>query len=352
MSVVIDKLLSVDFIDELYPRYRYNLYDILSSLFEECSYQAMRNNISDEDRDCIKSYFKRLSKEKMYDIFVSIIVNITDYNYDYEFHQLIKDLEFKTCEPFESSNRPLRTVRRYGNSTVSKTRYDEIISECDLPTTEEERKELKKLAFKATFANHSFLLEFKGVNFYRTGTVSMHETGMFSLHEALHQMNSSLIQSVKLYWIRSICKALEYLHALGIVQGRINSHSIMICLSTDFRLVPKLKVFTNYTNVKEKLVYQTRYLPDNLSSDSFKNDVYAIGVLINEILTRQRPFDQYTRLEELHKALERKERPRLHETENYLEQNIMVNIVGDIHNKCFAENPNRRPTVKQMLESI
>ena len=140
-----------------------------------------------------------------------------------------------------------------------------------------------------------------------------------SLSEYLHNNNNVLNMNEKIHILSGIAHSLSELHSHGIVHGNLNPNNIYL----DKQSNPKVKL-TNFglnkiyeekydTNGNKemknnKIVYsapemlikseESNEININYSKVSRKTDIYALGIIIFEVLTQKRPFSNINSEEE------------------------------------------------------
>lgn len=158
--------------------------------------------------------------------------------------------------------------------------------------------------------SHSNIVHFIGACMTPPNLCFVMELCSRSLFELLHVDRESFNESEQLRLSLDISYALEYLHSLrpAIIHRDLKSHNIL----RDFNGVYKLCDF-GLVMVKNPNCGTPAYMPPELLlSKNFNKsvDVYSFGILFNEILTNEIPFDQLD-LGEVRRKILNGERPTL-----------------------------------------
>lgn len=165
------------------------------------------------------------------------------------------------------------------------------------------KKRLKQIMIEMRFLNahrHDNILPLYGYSFDGSSACLVYQMMAFgSLEVRLRQKKSPLTHGQRLNIAIGTAKGLQFLHTFhkrGTVHGDIKSANILL----DSNLQPKIGDFglarQSNGHTKSKRLYGTHaYLADDFMSNliiSTKNDVYAFGVVLFELATSLRPFDQ------------------------------------------------------------
>ena len=131
-----------------------------------------------------------------------------------------------------------------------------------------------------------------------------------------------------------ICKAIQYLHVNKILHRDIKPSNIMITNSKelkiiDFGLSKNLKTIDKNGTHSNAMIGTPLYMSlecfDNALNATEKSDVYSLGVLFYELLTKQYPHNKST-YSELHKSLLANTpiRPKVHNNKINTEIDILI----------------------------
>ncbi|GBB99143.1 hypothetical protein RclHR1_03430004 [Rhizophagus clarus] len=174
-----------------------------------------------------------------------------------------------------------------------------------------------------------------------------------SLRSFLDKYNKYLIITYKIQILKNIAEGLKEIHSKNIIHQDIHSENI---LTKDFDRVKitdlGLSKFINQQvndNEKEKKVYGVLpYIaPEVLRGYHYtqKADIYAFGVIINEVFTGERPFENYTNEIGL----------RIDICKNGLRPEIRKNTpksLVNLLNKCWDSTSSNRPTADEIIQKL
>ena len=151
-----------------------------------------------------------------------------------------------------------------------------------------------------------------------------------------------------------ICKAIQYLHENKILHRDIKPANVMITNSKevkiiDFGLSKNLKALDTGTYANAMIgtpLYMSLECFDNSMNATEKSDVYSLGVLFYELLTKQYPHNK-SNYAELHKSLlaNTPTRPKVHN--NQINTEIDVLIMNMI-----KKNPSSRIELDKVIQSL
>jgi serine/threonine protein kinase len=172
-----------------------------------------------------------------------------------------------------------------------------------------------------------------------------------SLRSFLDKYNKYLITTYKIQILKNIAEGLKEIHSKNIIHQDIHSGNI---LTKDFDRVKitdlGLSKFVNQqVNEKEKKVYgNLPYIaPEVLQGQDYtqKADIYALGIIINEVFTGERPFHNVF-CDKLNLILDicNNKRPDIH-------KNIPKSLVH-LLNKCWDATPINRPTADEIIQEL
>uniref|UniRef100_A0A914WKF4 guanylate cyclase n=1 Tax=Plectus sambesii TaxID=2011161 RepID=A0A914WKF4_9BILA len=195
-----------------------------------------------------------------------------------------------------------------------------------------------------------------------------------SLQELIHNEDIRLEESFKNAFIRDIARGLQFLHssAIGFHGGLRTSRCLIdnhfVVKLTDFGIEPMIarwkraKYITNRPeqhSPSHKYLYAAPEMLRVLSTQLFSApriltvpqkqaaDVYALGMILYEILFRRQPFEDLNTEDVLreianHSSGRRLFRPSIaHEHENHRDLIVLMQ-------SCWSEEPSARPSIKQV----
>jgi serine/threonine protein kinase len=85
---------------------------------------------------------------------------------------------------------------------------------------------------------------------------------------------------------------------------------------------------------------------------SAASDMFAFGIVCNELLTEELPWPGLKEVQILHQVVTRKARPHRWEGVTPVGQHIMESVVGDSHTACLHQDPAHRPTAASVHSDI
>lgn len=173
-----------------------------------------------------------------------------------------------------------------------------------------------------------------------------------TLREYIH-MNQNLSWSKKLQLAVQIAVGISYLHGINIIHRDLHNRNILIhngdVKINDFGLSKNLNSSTTKTY---RLFGVTAYIdPQKLQNNNYilnkKSDIYSVGVLFWEISSGLIPFKDFE--EDAQEILAQeivnsglREKPLPTTPPKYV----------DLYSKCWHQDPEKRPTVEQVLELL
>ena len=175
----------------------------------------------------------------------------------------------------------------------------------------------------------------------------------------------------KIYLIRCICSGLCYVHSKGIVHGDLKCDNILLSDEKRVKIdeylfpIPKLADFGLGQFGDNNIVGGTPgfIAPEILKGSglNFKTDIFALGMLMFEILSRLRPIPAQKEVILLY--LTQKKIPCtkevLRKAYELKEESLLPGINNPIYNsfygimiECIKEEPTERPNIEQVYEIV
>jgi serine/threonine protein kinase len=191
-----------------------------------------------------------------------------------------------------------------------------------------------------------------------------------SLRQLLDKGNK-LPLNYKIFLIKSICYGLCYVHSKGIVHGDLKCDNILLSDEKKVKIdgyllpIPKLADFGLGQFGDNKIVGGTPgfIAPEILNGSglNFKTDIFALGMLMFEILSGLRPIPAQKEIilhclaqnkipctkEVLRKAYELKDESLLPGIKNPIYEQFYGIMI-----ECIKEDPNERPNIGQVFEIV
>ena len=170
---------------------------------------------------------------------------------------------------------------------------------------------------------------------------------LFHRKEFVH-VRSLLLSSLceRLEVAHQVAQALAYLHGLGIMYRDVKPDNI------GFDKDGRVKLFdfglAYCRPVSNEMAGSRRYMAPEILLGKFYTkdvDVYSFGVLLYELCSLERPFDEMGRREHLERVVYHHERPKL--TCSWWPKPLQ-----DLIQRCWSHNAYLRPSMSQVLETL
>ncbi|MCX6565158.1 MAG: protein kinase [Candidatus Aminicenantes bacterium] len=171
--------------------------------------------------------------------------------------------------------------------------------------------------------------------------------------EQLLQASGTLTEATAVSITRQICRALDAAHKRGIIHRDLKPQNILIDANgrvrvADFGLAQTIEVSSK--NVPGRIVGTPAYLsPEQARGEEAdaRSDIYALGVIMYEILTGRKPFTADTIAGYLEKHLH--EKPKSPKTWNPgLSHRLEMTIL-----RCLEKDPDKRfPSAGRVLQTL
>jgi serine/threonine protein kinase len=192
-----------------------------------------------------------------------------------------------------------------------------------------------------------------------------------SLHDALYQTNNNTSisgnESKKLAVIQGILCGLKYVHGRDVAHRDIKSENVLL-YGTDNCITAKLADFGHSklmvkgasVTINSNMCGTWAYMSPELLNGSLTNnldslkrvDVYAVGVLLNEVLTESKPFS-HTDMQppQIVTAVTGGQRPPLLSSSQE-GRSEFDNTVTKMVEKAWHKNPQTRPSAFQLYQKV
>ncbi|KAH7325192.1 kinase-like domain-containing protein [Rhizoctonia solani] len=154
-----------------------------------------------------------------------------------------------------------------------------------------------------------------------------------------------------------LARAIAYLHEENMVHGDIKGPNVLvsdegIVQVTDFGVSITDHQEIEFSTTSAGGGTQRWQAPEILRGDSdssMEADVYALGMTMTEIYTGERPYNSINLFQAIQRVISGNLRPS---RPIILSVDVTGNIVWDLMNRCWAENPAQRPTSKCAYERL
>ena len=201
-------------------------------------------------------------------------------------------------------------------------------------------------------------------------TMTMEYCAKWSLRQILDK-KINLPVKYKIFLIRSICSGLCYVHSKGIVHGDLKCDNILLSDEKQVKIgeylfpIPKLADFGLGQFGDNKIVGGTPgfIAPEILKGSglNFKTDIFALGMLMFEILSGLRPIP--AQKEVIIHFLAQKKVPCtkevLRKAYELKDESLLPGINDPIYNEFYhimieyiKEDPTKRPNIEQVYEIV
>ncbi|CAI5437960.1 unnamed protein product [Caenorhabditis angaria] len=167
-----------------------------------------------------------------------------------------------------------------------------------------------------------------------------------SLAELLHNNNIQYTISHFASWMLQLCSAVEFFHSYNQIHRDLKVQNILLC---DHYRTLKLCDFGTYTALKSTMTVglgtPVTMSPEVMRGDKkydMKSDIYSIGIIMWQILSRQEPYPNVDSLAQLvYHVAGNNNRPA---------ELQCSYILSGFYKRCWHQNPEIRPTSKEAVE--
>ena len=201
----------------------------------------------------------------------------------------------------------------------------------------------EELQVHAALGGHTGIVRLHGANLRPPDCCIVMERCRFSLFERLHAQSQDLDRREMVNMAAQVADAMAFLHAQSppIVHRDLKSHNVLLddagkCKLCDFGLVGTREVTAGTPNYMAPELFQAK--PYSASVD-----VFAFAVLLNELFTREVPWDGYQPMDIKAKVVAG-ERPRTPKT--------MPSACEGLVRKAWHKLPSLRPSFPQLLPTL
>jgi serine/threonine protein kinase len=159
----------------------------------------------------------------------------------------------------------------------------------------------------------------------------------------VYQPSGPFSPSLQIRFVTDIARALKFLHEMGLVHGDLKPANLLVTEGLQIKLTDfdTCRIVTP----KMKGVLGT---PDYIAPEAFKCrgysekvDVYAYGITVWQIATREKPYPQLQALE-IPDAVTKGARPAP----------LPGHVLKDLMEACWQERPKNRPTFAKICDDI
>lgn len=169
-----------------------------------------------------------------------------------------------------------------------------------------------------------------------------------SLDEAIFRANRKQMSETHMCIIAlCIANGMAHIHAHGVYHRDLKPGNVLL----DEKEIPRICDFglariENGTKCSKGIGTPNYMAPEQIESTQYthKVDVYAYGVMLYEMVERQRAFTGYTVKSELINAITRGERPQFTRKTHKTMQHLIT--------RCWDQDPNNRPEFTEIFDQI
>lgn len=206
----------------------------------------------------------------------------------------------------------------------------------------------KREIFSMSILNHQSLVKFYGYTSEPPFYILTEYMPNGSLYDYLHEHPNELSPTEKTLIALDIAKGLEYLHERGMIYRDLKSLNILLdnrkrAKICDFGLI-RMKSNDPMTGLVGSSYWMA---PEVLMSSPYYNekvDVYSFGILLWELLTEERPYQNDDPISLPYEIVEKNHRPEIPD-------NVPINLKKLIE-KCWDKDPKLRPSFHQIISDL
>ena len=161
----------------------------------------------------------------------------------------------------------------------------------------------------------------------------------------------------KLSMVHDAAQGLLFLHSKGAIHADLKSPNLLVDSSwtvkvTDFGLAA---LPAQDTQLTQSIMTNPRWTaPEVLDGQrpSFAADIYALGIVMYEVLTLQEPFGELTPVQVISRVLINKQRPPLPEEGDALYQHPGADRFVALMQRCWDMDPGKRPSMEEVEQEM
>lgn len=196
---------------------------------------------------------------------------------------------------------------------------------------------------------HENVVQFIDVLYHQHNYMIVMEFEGQPLYELLHGSESEpkrIIENYQNEIIKKTVQGLDYLHSRNVVHGDLNSKNVLVTVVEGEMSSMKLCGFASFVVLPGYGKYtQLEYAAPEVifTSITKESDVWAFGVLMQEIYSGKSPFEGYCR-RDIAEAICTRQMPIIPRS--------CTHIIREMINSCWNMNPTRRPTTSAIYTAL
>ncbi|XP_034482562.1 mitogen-activated protein kinase kinase kinase 7-like [Drosophila innubila] len=164
-----------------------------------------------------------------------------------------------------------------------------------------------------------------------------------SLHEQIHGTGvQNYTTSTALNWMYQCAMGLEFLHNQSIVHWNVKPRNLFLTKNFQQLKIGELGNTPRQLRKRESVVYKAPEGPFCCIYDE-KYDVYSFGIVLWEVLTRQKPFYKMTFV---------RETSNYEQLFSHFPQDLSCDNIRSLIESCWNLDPKKRPTMKAVAVRI
>lgn len=161
----------------------------------------------------------------------------------------------------------------------------------------------------------------------------------------------------KLSMVHDAAQGLLFLHSKGTIHADLKSPNLLVDLSwtvkvTDFGLAA---LPSQDTQLTQSIMTNPRWTaPEVLDGQrpSFAADIYALGIVMFEVLTLQEPFGDLTPVQVISRVLINKQRPPVPDVHDMPSQQPGAERYVALMQRCWDLDPQQRPSMEEVEQEM